>query len=209
MGLLGWLGIGKKDEQAGDSSDPVTSATGTEADVADSREIVVYSSSDATRCSGVRDLLTRNDFPFRDVRVDDDMSTRAWLQRTTGDDSIPKVFIGAECHGGFEDIQAMIMDGTFQSAVDGTLDQSGDEEIERLKETMTTAAVAELLKRGEILTINEGGSETDVWAEPFAKPPVVYYEGAPEPLEDIERIAATIIARVEDEEIEITWKEED
>ena len=136
------------------------------------------------------------------------MSTKGWLQRTTGDDSVPKVFIGTKCYGGFEDIQPMVMDGTFQSAVDGTRDDFGDEEIEHLKETMTREAIAELLKRGEILTIDEGGSEMDVWAEPFAKRPVVYYEGAPEPLEEVAAIASRILDRVKSGEIKIVWEEE-
>jgi hypothetical protein len=60
-----------------------------------------------------------------------------------------------------------------------------------------------------MLTIDEGGSEMDVWAEPFAKPPVVYYEGSPEPLEEAETIASRILVRLKSGDIEIVWKEED
>lgn len=209
MGLLRWLGFGKKEGPEEGSEPPGQTASEVNTGQSDDMDIVVYSPSDATRWASVRDLLERNNYPFRDVRVDDDMSTKGWLQRTTGDGRVPKVFIGAKCYGGFEDIQAMAMDGTFQSAVDGTMDDSGDEEIEQLKETMTREAIAELLKRGEILTIDEGGLEMDVWAEPFAKPPVVYYEGAPEPLEEVEAIASRILDRVKSGEIEIVWKDED
>ena len=208
MGLLSWLGIGKNKEQETQVKEAhVLAEVGDEP--SSGMEIVVYSTSDATRCASARDILERNNFTFNDKRVDEDLSTKAWLQRTTGDDNLPKVFIGIKCYGGFEDIQSMIMDGTFQDAVDGKLDTSGDDEIDLLKETMTSAAMSDLFKRGEILTINEGGSETDVWAEPFANTPVIYYEGAPEPMDEILTVASRILERVASGEIEIEWKEED
>ena len=52
----------------------------------------------------------------------------------------------------------MISGGTFEQALSGDLDDSGDEEIERLKQEMTAESVAILLKQGVILTIDEGGS---------------------------------------------------
>lgn len=206
MGLLRLFGFGKKKE---DASDDALTGTDTLSLKMEDTDIVVYGSNDATRCVNVRELLKKNNYAFRDVRVDDDLSTRGWLQRTTGDDGLPKVFIGVKCYGGFEDIHAMISDGTFQQALQGDLDESGDEEIEQLKEAMTPEAIIELLKRGEILTIDEGGSETDVWAEPFAKPPVIYYEGAPQPFEEIGQVVARILERMVAGEIEVTWKEED
>ena len=208
MGIRNWLGIGKKKESSnefvsGSLTDTVSKT------IQDDKDIVVYSSNDATRCVSVRELLERNQYEFKDVRVDKDLSTRGWLQRTTGDDALPKVFAGSRSLGGFEDVQAMISDGTFEQAIRGDLDESGDQEMEQLKEDMTATSIAELLRRGEILTIDEGGSETDVWAEPFATPPVVYYEGAPEPIEEIEAVAQRIVDRIASGEIEFIWKDED
>ena len=208
MGIRNWLGIGKKKDSsnefvAGSSPDPVSKT------IQDDKEIVIYSSNDATRCASVRELLKRNQYEFKDVRVDEDLSTRGWLQRTTGDDALPKVFAGSRSLGGFEDVQAMISDGTFEQAIRGDLDESGDQEIEQLKEDLTASSIAELLRRGEILTIDEKGSETDAWAEPFATPPVVYYEGAPEPIEKIETVAQRIVDRIASGEIEVIWKDEE
>ena len=209
MGLMNWLGFGKKEDGSvpvGASLPPVP-ASATQKN--ESLEVVVYGTNEATRCVNVRELLKRNEFPFRDIRVDDALTTRAWLQRATGDDGLPKVFVAAKCYGGFEDIQAMIVDGTFQQAIDGELETDEDDGLAALKENVSVESISELLKRGEILTINEGGSETDVWAEPYAKPPVVYYEGAPEPIQNLRGVAERIVARVEEGEIEIAWKEED
>src|SRR5918998_1458359 len=64
------------------------------------REIEVYSTSDGARCRQLRGLLERRGYDYKDVRVDEDLSTRSWLQRTTGDDGLPKVFVGGTCYGG-------------------------------------------------------------------------------------------------------------
>lgn len=209
MGLLRWLGLGKKQEPAAAPA-PVEVQT-THEPPAHGREleVVVYGTNEAARCVNVRELLTRNGFAFRDVRMDDNLSARAWLQRATGDDGLPKVFVAARCYGGYEDVAAMISSGAFQQAVEGRLIHREDDELAALKEELSVDAIVTLLRKGEILTIDEGGSETDVWAEPYAKPPVVYYEGAPTPLEEIAGIAGKIMERVEAGEIEARWKEED
>lgn len=209
MGLMNWLGFGKKDEDAVPERIPLPPVSASTAPIKERLEVVVYGTNEATRCVNVRELLKRNEFPFRDIRVDEALTTRAWLQRATGDDGLPKVFVAAKCYGGFEDIQAMIVDGTFQQAIDGELQVDEDDGLATLKEDVSVESISELLKRGEILTINEGGSETDVWAEPYAKPPVVYYEGAPEPIERLRDVAERIVERVGAGEIEIAWKEED
>lgn len=209
MGLMNWLGFGKKDDGSLPESGLQAPVPANTALKTESMEVVVYGTNEATRCVNVRELLKRNEFTFRDIRVDDAPTTRAWLQRATGDDGLPKVFVAARCYGGFEDIQAMIVDGTFQQAVDGELLDDADDGLAALKEDVSVEAISELLKRGEILTINEGGAETDVWAEPYAKPPVVYYEGAPEPIQNLRGVAERIVERVEAGEIEIAWKEED
>ena len=207
MGLLKWFGLGRSEK---DESTPKERINGDDAKaVDDTPKIVVYGTSDATRCASLRELLKKNNYEFKDVRVDGDLSTRGWLQRTTGNDSLPKAFLGSRCFGGYEDIQALISGGTFEQALSGDLDDSGDEEIERLKQEMTAESVAILLKQGVILTIDEGGSETDVWAEPFASPPVVYYEGEPQPLDTVGALAQKIVARIASGEIEVEWKDED
>ena len=74
MGLLRWLGFGKKEGPEEGSGPPGQTASEVNTGQSDDMDIVVYSSRDATRCASVRDLLERNNYPFRDVRVDDDMS---------------------------------------------------------------------------------------------------------------------------------------
>jgi hypothetical protein len=174
-----------------------------------SREIVVYGTSDGARCRQVRGLLEKRAYPYRDVRVDEDLSTRSWLQRTTGDDALPKVFIGPKCYGGFENIQVLVFDGRFDRILRGEADQDNTrDEVAVLKEEMNAGALCKLLRQGEILTITEGDMATDVWAEPMANPPLVYYEGTPHPIGEIESIVAQIVTRLQAGDIAVSWKED-
>ena len=174
-----------------------------------SREIVVYGTSDGARCRQVRDLLEKRAYPYQDVRVDEDLSTRSWLQRTTGDDALPKVFIGPKCYGGLENIQVLVFDGRFDRILRGEADQDNrSDEMAALKEEMNAGAMFNLLRQGEILTITEGDMATDVWAEPLANPPLVYYEGTPHPIGELESIVAQIVTRLQAGDIEVSWKED-
>jgi hypothetical protein len=173
------------------------------------REIVVYGTSDGARCRQVRALLEKRAYTYRDVRVDEDLSTRSWLQRTTGDDALPKIFIGPKCYGGFETIQVLVFDGRFDRLLRGEADQdNASDDVAALKAEMNAGAMGNLLRRGEILTITEGDMATDVWAEPLANPPLVYYEGTPHPLGDLESIVAQIVTRLQAGDIAVSWKED-
>jgi glutaredoxin len=174
-----------------------------------SREVVVYGTSDGARCRQVRDLLEKRAYPYQDVRVDEDLSTRSWLQRTTGDDALPKVFIGSKCYGGLEHIQVLVFDGRFDRILRGEADQDArSDEMAALKEEMNAGAMFNLLRQGEILTITEGDMATDVWAEPLANPPLVYYEGTPHPIGELESIVAQIVTRLQAGDIDVSWKED-
>ena len=172
-----------------------------------SHDIVVYGTSDGARCRQVRDLLKKRAYTYQDVRVDEDLSTRSWLQRTTGDAALPKVFVGSKCYGGLEDIQALVFDGRFDRILRGEADQDRRiDELAALREEMHAGAVCALLRRGEILTITEGEMATDVWAEPLANPPLVYYEGSPHPISELEGIVELIITRLQAGDIKVNWQ---
>lgn len=173
-------------------------------------EIVVYGTSDGARCRQVRVLLESRGYDYKDVRVDEDLSMRSWLQRTTGDDALPKVFVGTKCYGGFEDMQVLVFDGSLDRILRGETDQDGKaDELAALKEEMSAAAIHTLLRKGEILIIKEGEMAMEAWAEPLANPPLVYYEGTPHPIDELESIVQQIAMRLQAGEIEASWKKDD
>jgi glutaredoxin len=174
------------------------------------RDIVVYGTSDGARCRQVRALLEKGGYAYKDVRVDEELSMRSWLQRTTGDDALPKVFIGLECYGGFEDMQVLMFDGTLDRLLRSEAARGAtNNELATLKEEMSASAILSLLRQGEILTIKEGEMEMDAWAEPLANPPLVYYEGTPHPIDALVSIVEQIVTRVKAGEIEVSWKADD
>jgi glutaredoxin 3 len=174
------------------------------------REIVVYGTSDGARCRQVRALIENRGYAYKDIRVDEDLSTRSWLQRTTGDDALPKVFIGPKCYGGFEDLQVLVFDGRFDRLLRGEAEQGSNiDESAALKEEMSAHAIFTLMRRGEVLTITEGEMVMDAWAESLANPPLVYYEGTPHPIDELESIVEQIVRRVKAGEIVVSWKGDD
>jgi hypothetical protein len=82
------------------------------------------------------------------------------------------------------------------------------DDLAALKEEMSATAIFTLLRRGEILTITEGEMATDVWAESLANPPLVYYEGTPHPIDELESIVAQIVTRLQAGDITVSWKED-
>jgi glutaredoxin 3 len=205
-----FFGFGKK--RVPDTPQPLATPAGREEHpppVPASGEIVVYGTSDGARCRQVRALLEKRGYAYQDVQVDEDLSTRSWLQRTTGDDALPKVFVGSECYGGFEDIQVLVFDGRFDHILRGEADQDHEiDELAALKEERSATAISILLRRGEILTITEGEMAMDVWAEPLANPPLVYYEGTPHPIDKLESIAEQVMTRLKAGDITVRWRED-
>jgi len=65
------------------------------------------------------------------------------------------------------------------------------------------------LKEGDYLEISTGGGAFEVWAEPLANPPAVYYEGEQHPIAELERITEKILAELRRGEIRCRWVEDD
>ena len=65
------------------------------------------------------------------------------------------------------------------------------------------------LKEGEYLEITTGGGAYEVWAEPFASPPVVYFEGEQHPISELDGIAQRIMDDMHRGEIRCRWVEDD
>jgi glutaredoxin len=204
-----FFGFGKK--RISDSVRPLVTPSGRAEHASHTpaaRESVVYGTSDGARCRQVRNLLEKHAYPYQDVRVDEDLSIRSWLQRTAGDDALPKVFIGSICYGGLEDIQVLVFDGRFDRLLRGEAEAETVDETAALKQEMSAGAMVTLLRQGAILTITEGEMATDVWAEPLANPPLVYYEGTPHPIGELEGIVTQIITRLQAGDVRVSWKED-
>ena len=65
------------------------------------------------------------------------------------------------------------------------------------------------LRAGDYLEISTGGGAYEVWAEPYASPPTVFYEGERFPLSELDRIAERIMEEMRRGEIHCRWVEDD
>ncbi len=65
------------------------------------------------------------------------------------------------------------------------------------------------LREGDYLEVSMSGLAFEVWAEPYASPPSVYYEGEQHPLSALDGIAEKIIREMRAGEITCRWVEDD
>jgi len=65
------------------------------------------------------------------------------------------------------------------------------------------------LKEGDYLEISTGGGAYEVWAEPLASPPAVYFEGEQHPIAELDAIAHRIMDEMHRGEIRCRWVEDD
>jgi glutaredoxin len=182
-----------------DSTPVVRAQTQAESDV------VVYGIEEDRRCQALRDLLKEAGIDFRDERVDEDLSTRAWLQRSTGNDALPKLFVGVQCYGTYEDIEALALRGELRRILGG---EAMKEELDRkrLKAEMSVASITQLLQEEESLVVNEGGVETETWLDPPQKPHLILFEGEPHPIAEMQSIVTRIVERFRKGEITLDWR---
>ena len=63
------------------------------------------------------------------------------------------------------------------------------------------------LAGGESLEIFMGGGSYEVWTEPYANPPLVFFEGRPIPYQDLESVLDAILTTVQHGEATFRWVE--
>ncbi len=78
-----------------------------------------------------------------------------------------------------------------------------------MAEDLSLEVLRKRLREGDYLEISTGGGAFEVWAEPLASPPSVYYEGEQHPIAELDRITAKILAELRAGEIRCRWVEDD
>ena len=78
-----------------------------------------------------------------------------------------------------------------------------------MAEDLNLEVLRKRLREGDYLEISTGGGAFEVWAEPLASPPSVYYEGEQHPITELDRIAEKILAELRRGEIRCRWVEDD
>lgn len=79
------------------------------------KPVTVYTTSYCVYCSRAKSLLSKLGIPYQEVDVEGDDKKRAWLVETTGQRTVPQIFIGDEPIGGYTDLAALNSRGQLQA----------------------------------------------------------------------------------------------
>jgi hypothetical protein len=78
-----------------------------------------------------------------------------------------------------------------------------------LTEDVTLEELKRRLREGDYLEISTGGGAYEVWAEPLASPPAIYFEGEQHPISELDRIVQRIMDEMHRGEIRCRWVEDE
>lgn len=70
-------------------------------------KVQVYSKQQCPYCVKAKSLLTKKGVAFEEIDVENDDAKRAWLVETTGQRTVPQVFVDGRPLGGFTDLDAL------------------------------------------------------------------------------------------------------
>jgi glutaredoxin 3 len=70
-------------------------------------KVQVYSTRRCPYCTRAKALLAKKGVPYEEIDVEDDDAKRAWLVETTGQQTVPQIFVDGRSLGGFSDIDAL------------------------------------------------------------------------------------------------------
>lgn len=65
------------------------------------------------------------------------------------------------------------------------------------------------LNEGDYLEITTSGGAYEVWAEPYANPPAIFFEGEKYAISELERIAQQIVDEMRRGDLRCRWIEDD
>ena len=71
----------------------------------------VYTTRICGYCFAAKRLLSKKGVPFEEIDVSDDPTARQWLVETSGQRTVPQIFIGDRAIGGFTDLRALDLSG--------------------------------------------------------------------------------------------------
>lgn len=74
-------------------------------------QIKIYTTDYCPYCHAAKALLTSKGVTFEEINVEGDDKTRHWLVQTTGQRTVPQIFIDNKSYGGFDDISALDRQG--------------------------------------------------------------------------------------------------
>jgi glutaredoxin 3 len=75
------------------------------------KRVQVYSTPYCGYCVRAKALLDRLRIPFEEIDVAGNYAARAWLAQTTGQRTVPQIFIDGESIGGYRELDVLARAG--------------------------------------------------------------------------------------------------
>ena len=82
-------------------------------------KVKVYTKKNCPYCVRARSLLDRKGVAYEEIDAGTDDALRNWLTETTGQRTVPQIFVGDRSLGGFTDIDALDRQGRLDSILRG------------------------------------------------------------------------------------------
>ena len=81
--------------------------------------VTLYTKSSCPYCVRAKRLLDRKGVAYDEVSVEGRDDLRTWLAETTGQKTVPQVFVGDRPLGGFTDVDALDREGKLDAILRG------------------------------------------------------------------------------------------
>jgi glutaredoxin 3 len=81
--------------------------------------VKVYTKSNCAYCVRAKALLDRKGIAYEEIDAGHDDALRSWLVETTGQRTVPQIFVGERSLGGFSDIDALDRQGKLDAILRG------------------------------------------------------------------------------------------
>jgi glutaredoxin 3 len=82
-------------------------------------KVQVYSKQQCPYCVRAKALLTKKGIPFEEIDVEQDEAKRAWLVETSGQRTVPQIFVDGRPLGGFSEIETLDRQGKLDPILRG------------------------------------------------------------------------------------------
>lgn len=74
-------------------------------------KVIIYTKDSCPFCKLAKDLLTRRQISFQEIRVDQDASKLEEMLRLSNKRTVPQIFINDQAIGGYDDLAALANSG--------------------------------------------------------------------------------------------------
>jgi glutaredoxin 3 len=178
------------------------------------REVIVFGAELDQETTLALELLTQRGTAHRFIDVTHDETVRHELRKKTGSRELPQIFLDETPIGDYQALRQIEYRGDLDRLLTGALDPRALAQATADDRGDLSRRDAETFRRrlrdGEVLSLTfvDGGG-FDVWAEIYANPPQVYYEGVPHPIAELDRIVGELVALIEGGQARFAWAEDD